>query len=127
APAGANSGANREVNKISDFAAVPVSSLADGGQVDVVLEGDARPQLSPDGFDQSLASPTGQVRRHKHHAPLGVENPGAAQSGRSHLVPADTGVGGQLVGEGADLSGPAVCATPLRPRLAAGDDCSRQV
>src|SRR5450756_2005608 len=99
----AHAGAYPEEDEVVDVAPQAVRPLAERGQVDVVLEGDAGTELVADGADHALAAPPREVGGVLDELAPRVEHPGAPHGGVGHARPLDAGVAGHLVSEPADL------------------------
>src|SRR4029453_10830601 len=114
-------GADRQEPEVGHVGGQAAPALALGGQVDVVLDPDPVAEDLPQPRQQPLAAPAGQVGGQGDGAPGRLEPPGAAHSDVLDLVPADAGLGGQAVGDRAELADQGAGAGGAGVLVAAGD------
>ena len=84
-------------------------------------------ELVPQRRHQALAAPAGQVGGQGDRAPGRLEHARAADGDVVDPVPADAGLGGQPVGDGAELADQGAGAGGLGPLVAAGDHVAGDV
>jgi hypothetical protein len=115
-----------QVDEIVDRPTDPAPPLAEGGEVHVVLEHDARRELGPDLVEDALARPSGQVVR-EQRMPGGPEHAGAPDGGHRDAAPADTGRIGRTPGDGTDRRDQRTRRTGARRLPALGHDLPGEV
>ena len=106
--------AQMQVDEVLDILAEPVPSLAEGRQVDVVLERRLCAQLLLHRIHDAFAAPSGQAVGERHLSTVRLEHSRTAHGGERHLTPPDPGVCREGVRDGADLGDQRTSA--LHPR-----------
>ena len=125
----ADPGSHPQKHEVGDALSDAPRRLAQGGQVDVVLEADVPAQLGANGLDQARLA-AGQVGAEGEPGAGRVEHAGQAHGGVGDARPGQAALSGQFVGETADLGdggrGAAVRALVTAGADGAGDVCERR-